>query len=77
MARIEPGSVLHTILLYVVSDPGDWTAPEIVDDLDELTLPQVRSALATLSEHGLVHINSTDHRIWPTRAGKDQFRQAV
>lgn len=77
MARIEPGSVLHTVLLYVVSDPGDWTAQDIVDDLDDLTLTQVEQALALLTQHGLVHVNSTDSRLWPTRAGKDMFRQAV
>jgi Fe2+ or Zn2+ uptake regulation protein len=77
MARIEPGSVLHTVLLYVVSDPGDWTEQEIVDDLDDLTLAQVQNALTLLVQHGLVHQNSTDRRLWPTRAGKDLFRQAV
>lgn len=77
MARIEPGSVLHTVLLYVVSDPGDWTPQEIVDDLDGLTLAQVQAALEQLTQHGLVHQNSTDRRLWPTRAGKDMFRQAV
>jgi len=77
MGQIEPDSVLHTVLLYVVSEPGDWTSQDIVDDLPELDLAQVAQALELLSEHGLVHVNSTDLRIWPTRAGKDHFRKAV
>lgn len=76
MSNVDPGSVLYTVLLYVVSDPGDWTVEEIVDDLPHLTLPDVRDSLATLSEQGLVHQNSTDLRLWPTRAGKDLLRQA-
>ncbi|MCB9779667.1 MAG: hypothetical protein H6742_13970 [Alphaproteobacteria bacterium] len=76
MSNVDPGSVLYTVLLYVVSDPGDWTVEEIVDDLPNLSLAAVRDALATLSSEGLVHQNSTDMRLWPTRAGKDLLRQA-
>ncbi len=77
MDRILPGSVAHTVLIYSVSEPGEWTAADIVDDLDELSIAQVNDALTLLQEEGLLHENSTDHRLWPTRAGKDRFRKAV
>jgi len=77
MAHIEPDSILHTVLLYVVSEPGEWTAQDIVDDLPELTLDKVTQALDTLADGSMLHVNSTDGRIWPTRAGKDHFRKAV
>lgn len=77
MSSIEPGSVNHTVLVYCVSEPGDWTVEDIVDDLPELSLAGVRAALGLLVDAGLVHVNSTDHRLWPTRAGKDLLRKAV
>lgn len=77
MDQILPGSVAHTVLVYSVSEPGGWTAAQIIEDLDELSLTQVREAIALLRDEGLIHENSTDHRLWPTRSGKDRLRQAV
>ncbi len=77
MAELEQGSVYHTILLYCVSEPGEWTAEDIVDDLPDLDLRTVGAALRQLVDAGLLHINSTDSHLWPTRAGKDLFRKAV
>lgn len=77
MAPTDPSSIEQTVLLYAISEPGGWTAAQIVDDLDGLDLAQVRRALQGLQAQGLLHENSTDGRIWPTRAGKDLFRKAV
>ncbi|RME27461.1 MAG: hypothetical protein D6798_04490 [Deltaproteobacteria bacterium] len=77
MAELEPGSVSHTVLLYCVSEPGEWTAEDIVDDLPDLELREVRRAIDELAAAGLLHVNSTDSHLWPTRAGKDLFRKAV
>ena len=66
----KQGSVPHTVLLYTVSEPGDWTASSIAEDLPDLELSAVRRAARQLSRAGLIHINSTDHRLWPRRAAR-------
>lgn len=77
MAQLEPGSIHHTVLLYCVSEPGEWTAEDIVEDLPDLSVGTVQDAIDALVDAGMMHQNSTDLRLWPTRAGKDQFRRAV
>lgn len=77
MSSLETGSIFHTILLYTVSEPGEWTDESIVDDLPELSLSDVRAAIDELVAAGLLHVNSTDLHLWPTAAGKNLFRQAV
>lgn len=77
MSTLETGSIYHTVLLYSVSEPGEWTDEDIVEDLPELDLAQVRSAIDELVSAGLLHVNSTDLHLWPTAAGKNLFRQAV
>lgn len=76
MSTLENGSIHHTVLLYTVSEPGEWHAEGIVDDLPELDLVQVRQAIDELVQAGLVHVNSTDLHLWPTASGKNMFRQA-
>lgn len=68
--EIRPGTTLHTILLYTVSDPGEWTAEDIADDLPTLEIDEIRTTIRTLMSRGLVHENSTDRRLWPRRAAK-------
>ena len=68
--EIERGSVPHTILLYTVSEPGDWTASSIAEDLPGSDPAALRRAAKTLHKAGLIHINSADHRLWPRRSAK-------
>ena len=68
--NIEQGTMLHTVLLYTVSDPGDWTARDIVDDLPGTHPAAVRRAVHSLQTAGLIHENSADQRLWPRREAK-------
>ena len=76
MADLEFGSVLHTVLLFTVSEPGEWTVASIAEDLPELGVDPIQHAAERLFEAGLIHINSYDHRLWPLRAGKDLLSAA-
>lgn len=67
---LKQGSVPHTVLLYTVSEPGDWTAQSIAEDLPGLGAAAVQRAARQLSMAGLIHINSADHRLWPSRAAR-------
>ncbi|MEL6341772.1 MAG: hypothetical protein AAFV53_01470 [Myxococcota bacterium] len=70
MLNVEQGTLSHTVLLYTVSEPGDWTVEDIVEDLPANPPEAVRRAATQLFEAGYIHINSSDHRLWPRRAGK-------
>lgn len=76
MGEIDPGTLIHTVLIYSVSEPGEWTAEDIADDLPEGDPAQVRRAVAALVAGGLLHQNSTDHRLYPSRTGKQVIRAA-
>jgi hypothetical protein len=69
--EIVPGTTLHTLLVYVVSEPGEWSAEAIHEDLPHLEIDEVRRAIRILAMKELVHENSTDFRLWPRRAGKE------
>jgi hypothetical protein len=68
--EIVPGTTLHTLLVYAVSEPGEWSAESIHEDLPHLEIDEVRRAIRILAQKELVHENSTDHRLWPRREGK-------
>jgi hypothetical protein len=68
--EIERGSVPHTVLLYTVSEPGDWTASSIADDLPGSDPAALKRAAKRLHSAGLIHINSADLRLWPRRSAK-------
>ena len=70
MGDLLPGSILYTVLLYSVSEPGVWRADDIVDDLADVDPGDVDGAVSQLIERGFIHINSTDQRLWPLRAGR-------
>lgn len=75
MLHIEPGSLPYTVLLYVVSEPGAWTAQDIVEDLPGTSPDALDEALGALLREEMVHINSTDDHLWPLKAGKVAFRE--
>ncbi len=70
MGDVLPGSVLYTVLLYSVSEPGVWRADDIAEDLPEGDPASVATAVEDLKARGFIHINSTDNRLWPLRAGR-------
>ena len=70
MGDLFPGTVLYTVLRYSVSEPGVWRADDIADDLSDVEAADVQSAVDALKARGLIHINSTDNRLWPLRAGR-------
>lgn len=76
MLAIEPGSLPYTILLYVVSEPGAWTAQDIVEDLPGTSPQALDEALVALIREGMIHVNSTDDHLWPLKPGKVAFREA-
>ena len=75
-AAIQHGSIPHTILLYTVSEPGEWTVEDIADDLPDFDTQAAMQAVEALVESRLLHQNSADRRLWPLRAGKDALKQA-
>ena len=68
--QVEQGSIKHTVLVYTVSEPGDWTIEAIVDDLPDASAEKIQRATHQLFDAGYIHINSSDKRLWPRRAGK-------
>ncbi|MFT5681747.1 MAG: hypothetical protein ACI8RZ_002659 [Myxococcota bacterium] len=72
--QVERGSIPHTVLVYTVSEPGDWTIKTIVEDLPDASPESIQSATNELFHAGYIHINSSDHRLWPRRAGKAMIR---
>ena len=46
------------------------TIDEIAEDLPELTTDAVAGAVAALAGAGLLHVNSTDHHLWPLANGR-------
>lgn len=73
--QVERGSVQHTVLVYTVSEPGDWTIESIVEDLPDTSVEDIQSATSELFNAGYIHINSSDRRLWPRRAGKAMLRR--
>lgn len=73
--QVEQGSVSHTILVYTVSEPGDWTVEAIAEDLPDASPETIQSVTHQLFDAGYIHINSSDHRLWPRRAGKAMLRR--
>jgi hypothetical protein len=67
---VDQGSLAHTILLYTVSEPGEWTAGSISEDLSDMQLAAVERAAQRLHRDGFIHINSSDHHLWPRRPGR-------
>jgi predicted transcriptional regulator len=62
------------VLLYSISEPGEWRAEDIAEDLPDSDPEQVRRAVEELLEQGLLHRNSTDQRLWPLRAGREAMQ---
>lgn len=78
MGELVPGTLPYMVLVYSVSEPGQWRSDDIAEDLEDGDLNQIRAAVDGLEALGLVHRNSTDQRIWPLRAGREALqRQAV
>ena len=71
---IQRGTVPHTVLLYTVSEPGEWTVDDIVEDLPGADPGAVRRAAQGLFSEGYIHINSADQRLWPRRTGRALLR---
>ena len=76
MREIDPGTLVHTVLIYAVSEPGEWTATDIADDLPDGDAGATRRAVRVLVDGGLLHENSTDLRLYPSRLGKQVIRAA-
>ena len=72
--QVDRGTVSHTILIYTVSEPGDWTIDTIVEDLPDTSAEVIQSVTHQLFNAGYIHINSSDHRLWPRIAGKAMLR---
>jgi len=77
MNDLEPGSVRHTVLVYAVSEPGQWTTDAIAEVLPSESLAEIELATADLIEWGYMHVNSFDRRLWPLRAGRQAIAAAV
>ncbi len=76
MSRLNRGSLHHTLLIYAVSEPGEWTAADIADDLVDTTVAGVTAAVQDLVGAGFLFRNSTDARLYPSRRGKDAISLA-
>ena len=76
MGDLGPGSLLYTVLLYSVSEPGVWRVSDIAEDLDDTNVEQIARAVDDLEARGLLHRNSTDERLWPLKAGRALFQRA-
>lgn len=75
MGDLIPGTILYSVLLYSISEPGVWRADDIAEDLPESELSQIQSAVHDLESRGLIHRNSTDERLWPLRAGREAMQR--
>lgn len=75
MGEVIPGSLGYTVLLYSVSEPGEWRSEDIVDDLPDCDPEQVHKVVGELEARGFIHRNSTDKRLWPLRPGRDAIQR--
>ena len=77
MGELHPGSIPYTVLLYSVSEPGEWRADDIAEDLLDADPNAVRRAVEDLLKRGYLHRNSTDERLWPLKAGRAALQQGA
>lgn len=75
MGEIVPGTLPYMVLVYSVSEPGEWRTDDIAEDLQDADLDQIRTAVEGLEALGLVHRNTTDQRLWPLRAGREALQR--
>ena len=65
-----------TILNYIVSEPGEWTASDIAEDLG-VHLFNLSNTVSNLKERNLILTEHVEGRraakLFPTKAGKDFF----
>jgi hypothetical protein len=67
---IVPGTLPHTILVAVVSEPGEWSVNLLVEEYEFLDREDIETEVQRLAGAELLHVNSTDLRLWPRRAGR-------
>jgi len=61
------GSLPQMVMSYAVSEPGEWTAREIAEDI-EVTIYVVSETLRSLRRRGMVLIDGKN--VYPTESGK-------
>lgn len=68
----RPGTATHTLLVYAVSEPGEWTAVEVARDLDAPTRTYT-GALERLKFLRLVETvrgQGRSQHLYPTERGR-------
>ena len=61
------GSLPQVVMSYAVSEPGEWTAASIAQDI-EVTIYSVNESIGALRRRGLILIR--ERSILPTETGK-------
>lgn len=74
----DPGTVMHTILVYAVSEPDTWTLDAIAADTGIGRAAVGRATLA-LVRKGLIHVRQPDRyeRLIATAEGEAWVRDTV
>ena len=75
--KIKMGSIAWIILNYVVNEPGEWTLPSIVKDM-EVTTKSYASVRTDLIKAGYILSKDASgghgaHKLIPTPAGIEAF----
>jgi predicted transcriptional regulator len=68
------GSLAQAVLSYVVSEPGEWTAREIAEDI-EIQVRVVIENVRSLQRRGLVVKGGTG--IQPTEVGREALLRSM
>ncbi len=73
---MQSNTMTWTILNYVVSEPGEWTASEIAEDLG-VHLFNLSNTVSNLKERNLILAEHTEGRqaakLSPTKAGTEHL----
>ena len=68
------GSLPQMVMSYAVSEPGEWTAQEISEDI-EVIVYSVTETIGSLRRRGM--ILSVKRVLYPTEAGKEALFRSM
>ena len=77
---MQRNTMTWTVLNYVVSEPGEWTASEIAEDLG-IHLFNLSNTVSSLKDRNFILAEHTEGRkaakLFPTQAGKVRLAESL
>ena len=70
------GSLAQVVLSYAVSEPGEWTAQKIAEDI-EIRVSTISENVRSLERRGMIISKAKLTSIHPTDRGRDVLRRSM